>query len=281
MHFLKTSLAAVVILGAAAAEAGDIAVGGVVWDPDAPNDFTGKYDFAQWFTVAPGVADTNNAVPSLAATLDPSTLVPGTSSATLQGIGEFNLINAKGTNTTGVDNGPSSFCPTCELTFVFGGFDLKEPTPGGSDLFTNGWLRAYVDDTEDFLPIDGLTDPAAAADGALWLEARATNTAFTGLLESGLLQIDFDIVGGLAAPFFLENNAFIRWGVGIGDDAFSSTNAIFQNSDLDGNSVNEFYAFSNGTVLSSTEAIPVPAPLTLLGLGLVGLGYISSRRRSV
>lgn len=247
------ALAPIVLALGSSAHASMINVGGVVWDPDAVNisdsDFTARYNFNQFFTTAANqVANVDNATPDYTKAINPLTVVGGN---VLQGVGEINKFN-------GVDYGNTSstvggaFCPSCELTFVFGGFAITGP-----NTLSNGWLRIYVDDTPDF---NISTDPAAkAADGDLFLSLEAVSNQFLSAsgFQSGFLTNYFKVVGGLAASNFDTDS------MQFASDLLSSAAAQFTNPN--------FIATSSGQISGNT--IPEPSSIFLLGVALLGLAY--------
>lgn len=238
------ALAAGVTLSAHAAV---INVGGVTWDPEAPLDFNGT---------------TSNTRQSI----NPTTGV-------LSGMGVISTLNGIGA---------SSFCPGCELTFQYGGFSpvtsglvpsATGPTGFGTQIgYTGGWMKIYVDSTPNANPFNPLLLNAGnTGDGVLWLDLvghpksggiTLTNFNFypSSLFGSGL----FDVVGGLAANYVDTN---------IED---SGADFLFSNT---------FVSFPGGSPLLATgvsnfqgNSIPTPSSLALLGLGLLGLRTVRSRK---
>jgi hypothetical protein len=253
----KTILGAAVALAMAGqAHAIPINVGGVVWDPDAvsltDSDFTARFEFNQWFTSAANqVPDVDGAAANYANAINPGTVGLGD---TLQGVGEiFKLNGVNYGNTASLTGG--AFCPSCELTFTFGGFSIN-----GVNTLSNGWLRIYVDDTPDWDVTQ--TSAAGASDGTLFLELRAGANTFNsnGGFSSGSLFSYFDAVDGIALSNFDTNTVF-------GFDFLSSASAsFFQN----------VIATSTGQI--NGNSIPEPGSLALAGLGLLGLGALRRRK---
>ena len=188
-----------VVLGAAMAMAfsapalaAPINVGGVIWDPDNPNDFN----------------STSGSIIQVAG-------VP------LTGWGRIDFINFDPATT---------FCPGCELTFQFGGFIPNGPFPnaGGAYEYSGGFVNVYVDNTPDAIISTG----AGTGDGVLWLsltghsifgsssQVTLANTTLLGTIAGtgasgiGLL----DVTGGLAASNFNTNSLF-----GGGDVEFQNS----------------------------------------------------------
>ncbi|MES2534950.1 MAG: PEP-CTERM sorting domain-containing protein [Pseudomonadota bacterium] len=259
--FKKILLAVACTLAIAeSAQAVVVNVGGVVWDTDAvsltDSDFTARFEFNQFFTSAVNaVPDVPNAPANYANAIDPTTTTLGD---VLQGVGEVFRFNGVNYGDTSSPTG-GTFCPSCELTFTFGGFSVTGP-----DTLSNGWLRLYVDDAPDF---DVSTSPAAnAADGTLFLELRGVANEFStsGGFQSGSLFNYFAVAGGIAAPNFDTNTQLFA------SDLLSSASATF----FGGQSV----ATSTGQIFGDSVAAPVPvpepAPIFLLGIAMLGFAWL-------
>ena len=230
------------------AQASNINVGGVIWDPQQNLAFPGLGDF-----VANGTIFENNAE-------NPGDIVMGR--------GEVTNLNSAVPN-------QAQFCPGCELTFTFSmelvGF-VGVPNPGsaggtnGQFTFTNFNLKFYVDHTPEF---DGTM--ATAADGNLWLELvlnpanflTGTGTALGSGSESGTGGGVLDVIGGLAFGNFNTNGE-----ANGGDLTLSSSFQPTLGAP----------GLLNGTFDLSGDTIPEPGSIALIALGL--LGFASSRRKS-
>lgn len=246
--FKKLCMAAALTATTSVAYAGPIPinVGGVVWDPDSIFDFTSSTNLVE--VTATNIGDVIN------------------------GYGIINNINA---------TLPASFCPSCELTYEFGGYtlltDLSSPSVGDSFTFTGGFLKVYVDNTPDY----NSDSRASALDGALWLnllavDATGDNSGVTlegsltaVVLSGGLPTLSgqgfgyFDVVGGWAAGNIDTNGQF-----GGRDLSYTSDFQPFPSS---GTTTDGYTHFGTGDLAGSS--IPEPSTIALFGLTLLGLSF--------
>lgn len=212
-------------------------------------------------------------------------------------------------------NGAGNFCSLssfCELTYQFGGFVLSQiisGSGGGPDafIFTGGWVNLYVgtDASLDFNPFQSTSmaqDIAEATDGTLWLtlaghEHTPVSTDLfngqTGTLFANVNQFGQGILAGQGRGFLDVDLTGLANGNTAGAGALANNN-LDTNTLRDGqgnptdfllgssfNTVNPPYVGGppvNGTVEIKGNAIPEPGTLTLLGLGLLGLGAFSRRK---
>ncbi len=268
MNFLKkTFLGAVTALALiGSAQATNINVGGVVWDPDynagTEQDFISQFNFTQWFTSSPTAVNTltYNGAAALGTVLG-ATAGGGTGGTGffLQGAGLINRVNDAANNIGAGFGGANTFCPGCQLTYAFGGIGLNKDN--SFDL-TNAWARIYVDTTTAATtPVNSQASANNYTDGQVWLDLKFTDLAFSqGGLQFGFVNGHFDVIGGLAATSF--NPDTLSYG---GSTQFLSLNDAYSNG-------------GNGQALGNS--IPEPGSMALVGLGLLAAGALRRRQAS-
>lgn len=250
--------AAVIGLGSSAANAAPINVGGVVWDPDSGLDFTVQA-MQMRETAVEEVGDE------------------------LAGAGRIGDIN--GTLS-------STFCPGCDLTFEFGGYDVSR-IEGSEVAFTGGWINVYTDFTQSFSE----TDTSTWGQGDIWLQLtgvdhiRATSfggdgeiaTLFSNVTgtvnDPGFGSAGFgllDVIGGLAADYVVRGDVHQRYETGLMGFADLSLDSSFQRVDdgFDSHPIR-----GTAQITGETQRIPEPGSIALLGVGLLFMAFVLYRRR--
>lgn len=204
---------------------------------------------------------------------------------TLSGYGQINTI--------GISPDNDEFCAgggNCELTFAFNNYVVDSFNADQSQAsFTGGTVKFFADSSADFDP----SDMATATDGELFLStvghtfmdsgtgrtgtllAQGANLNTSNAQGTGVGQLD--VVGGDAAEFFDTDTQNDFMG-GTSDILFNSSFSPCSGgtpTDICGSADIHGSATSGGGPVS----VPEPGVLGLMGLGLLGIGFATRRRR--
>ena len=251
MNIVTKALAiAAMVLVSFSASASLMNVGGVVWDKDDASDFSG----------VSGV---------IYQEIDLGT-------GALSGYGRVTSLNGEGS---------ASLCPSCELTFHFGGFtpSVVDEALSVDTEYAGGWMKFWVDDSPDAPEFDALDLTAlnTGSDGGnntLWLELAGhtmagAETTFVGGTNLAGFPAGFgtlDVVGGLAS-WHINTNTMLVGNQTYADIVFGSSFTNF--GVVLGVDDVPMKLWGTGSADFRGDSIPEPATLGIFGLGLIALAF--------
>ena len=261
-NFKKIIAASAIALTTTVVSAGEVSVGGVTWDSTSQNNgVSAAFGYQQWnSTAAYGTGSEGQQTLISGVAVDPVT-----GGGQLVGVGEFTgFFEDRG---VGAGFNPN-VCPSCELTFAFGGL-VVESTANNQVVYNtdNAWLNIYFDNTPNFgngtLTRDtAYNEVADAQDGTLWASFGFDSFVVNGTLLGGVAQIELSVVDGLA-----DVVAALDYNQNISDIQMTNTSS-FANGSL-------YSVQSNGQLANK---IPEPTTLAIFGLALFGLAGAARRK---
>lgn len=264
MKLVKTLVAGAVLFSSTSAMAQYITVDGVSWETDViggigdyhDEDWDSSGPFRQWFSSVNTMGTSINQLSTITA--------PGAVGSFLTGVGEVDSVQSD-----------SDFCNNCELTYAFGGIEVLSLDINTGDYsldIDNAWMNFYVTDLSTNFKASTIAnqadvDAAYGSDLAdTWLSLSIASASLSLTLNTTTNQFDLEgsmltsgrAIGGSAYHNFNTDH----FGLGIDATANGISNSGF----------NPLSGMAKGTLITTADTVPVPAPLALLGLGLVALG---------
>jgi hypothetical protein len=204
----------------------------------------------------------------------------------LNGYGVINTVN--GDNTYAVN-------PNFQLFFTFTGYTSSNfvAGPGGGVDFTGGTVNVYLGQTFNLLTQSSAANIATIQSYGLWLTlaGHAQNgTPYTlnadGSLTGATISFTgeglLDVIGGLADVVALLNANTISDGAGgFADIAIttSGNNRVLNPNDICTGQAGQWCIAGSADLRGDLQRVPEPVSIALLGIGLIGLGVTSRKRR--
>jgi hypothetical protein len=156
---------------------------------------------------------------------------------------------------------------------TFGKTEIKTVTFSGFDVHTVSFSGAFqqngVYDLTYVIAINGTAAPSVYITSVGIGFDQSFNTGVKGTFQKQVWEYDLGVVGALLLDQTVINNA---GNFGIGNHKALFIRDTIRVNDSSVNSA------SNSFIQTGVPEIPEPATLSLLGIGIAGLGFIARRR---